>query len=378
MKRTATGQASASRTVIVPLGERAYPIEIGVGTLGAAGAAIAARTGAPRAVVVTEPGIGKRYAPTLLRSLRGAGLRADRIDVPRGEKHKSLREAGRIYEKLVGVGADRSTVIVALGGGKVGDLAGFVAATYLRGVPFVQVPTTVLAMVDSGVGGKVAVNLPQGKNLAGAFYQPRLVWIDVATLESLPTRERAAGMAEIVKAGAILDADFFARLERDAPRALALEPEALLPVLERACAIKADVVAKDERETGLRMLLNLGHTLGHAIEALQGYRGILHGEAVAIGMAYAALRSEELGLAPAGTALRLRELLARCGLPTDLPPFSRGAYLGALRVDKKRKDGRIRYVVLRAIGKADTVPLTPAEILPARKKTAGRGRGDRT
>jgi 3-dehydroquinate synthase len=377
MRRSTAEQGSASRTVSVDLGERSYPIEIGVGILGNAGAAIAARTGAQRAVVVTEPDIGRRYAGALLRSLRGAGLRADRIDVRRGEKYKSLREAGRIYEGLVKLGADRSTAIVALGGGKVGDLAGFVAATFLRGVPFVQVPTTVLAMVDSGVGGKVAVNLPQGKNLAGAFHQPRLVWIDAATLESLPMRERAAGMAEIVKAGAILDADFFARLERDALRALALEPEALLPVLERACAIKAEVVAKDERETGLRMLLNLGHTLGHAIEALKGYRGMLHGEAVAIGMAYAALRSEELGLAPAGTALRLRELLARCSLPTDLPPFSRGAYLGALRVDKKRKDGRIRYVVLRAIGKADTVPLTPAEILPARK-TAGRGRGDRT
>lgn len=353
------------RRVTVALGERSYPIEIGVGTLREAGPAIAERTGARQAVVVTEPGIGRRYAGALLQGLRKAGLRTARIDVPSGEKHKSLREAGRIYEALVGAGADRSTAIVALGGGKIGDLAGFVAATWMRGVPFVQVPTTLLGMVDSGVGGKVAVNLPQGKNLAGAFHQPRLVWIDATTLESLPMRERAAGMAEIVKAGAILDADFFACLERDAVRALALDMDALLPVLERACAIKADVVAKDERETGLRMLLNLGHTLGHAIEALQGYRGMLHGEAVAIGMAWAAQRSEELGLAPRGTAARLRELLARCALPTALPPFPRSAYLAALRVDKKRKNGRIRYVVLRGIGKAETVPLTPAEILPA-------------
>lgn len=377
MKR---GKAATSpRTVRVALGTRSYPIELGVGTLGRAGPAIAERTGARQAVVVTEPGIGRLYAATLLRSLQKAGLRTARIDVPRGEQHKSLRQAGRLYAALVAAGADRSSAIVALGGGKVGDLAGFVAATYLRGVAFVQVPTTVLAMVDSGVGGKVAVNLPQGKNLAGAFHQPRLVWIDVATLESLPARERAAGMAEIVKAGAILDARFFARLEREVERALALEPDALLPVLERACAIKATVVAKDERETGLRTLLNLGHTLGHAIEALQGYRGMLHGEAVAIGMAYAAQRSEELGLAPPGTATRLRELLARCALPTDLPAFPRSAYLAALRVDKKRSGARIRYVVLRAIGKADTVPLTPEEILPAaapgsgRRRKAGRG-----
>lgn len=346
------------------LGERSYPIEIGVGTLREAGLAIAERTGAKQAVVVTEPEIGRRFAGTLIRGLRTAGLRTARIEVPRGERHKSLRQAGRIYEALVEAGADRSTVIVALGGGKVGDLAGFVAATWLRGVPLVQVPTTVLAMVDSAVGGKVAVNLPQGKNLAGAFHQPRLVWIDAATLASLPPRERAAGMAEIIKAGAIRDADLFARLERDVEGALALETDVLLPILENACAIKAAVVEKDEREAGLRILLNFGHTVGHAIEALHRYRGILHGEAVAIGMAWAARRSEELGLAPAGTAARLGDLLRRCKLPALLPGFPRGAYLAALRVDKKRTDARIRYVVLRAIGKADSVALTPAEILP--------------
>lgn len=371
----AKARDEGSRRVMVALGERSYPIEIGVGTLGQAGPAIAERTGARQAVVVTEPGIGRRYAAPLLRGLRGAGLRTARIDVPSGEKHKSLREAGRIYEALLRVGADRDTAILALGGGKVGDLAGFVAATYLRGVPFVQLPTTLLAMVDSGIGGKVAVNLPQGKNLAGAFHQPRLVWIDVTTLGSLSARERAAGMAEVVKAGAILDAELFARLERDVERALALEAGALLPVLERACAIKADVVARDEREAGLRTLLNFGHTVGHAIEAMQGYRGILHGEAVAIGMCHAARRSEDLGLAPAGTAGRLRDLLARCLLPTELPLAPRATYLAALRVDKKRTGARIRYVVLRAIGKADTIPLTPAEILPAAAlRAAGRVR----
>lgn len=356
---------SERRRVTVALGERSYPIEIGAGTLRDAGGAIAERTGASRVVVVTEPAIGRRHGPALLRGMKAAGLSVARIEVPRGETHKSLRQASRIYEALLRAGADRSTAIVALGGGKVGDLAGFVAATWLRGVPFVQVPTTLLAMVDSSIGGKVAVNLPQGKNLAGAFHQPRLVWIDARTLETLAARERAAGMAEIVKAAAILDADFFARLERDAGRALALEMDALLPVIARACAIKADVVARDERETGLRMLLNFGHTVGHAIEALQRYRGILHGEAVAIGMVWAGRRSEELGLAPGGTAARLRDLLARCALPAAPPVFERRAYLAALRVDKKRTDARIRYVVLRGIGKADTVPLTPEQILPA-------------
>lgn len=359
------GEGGARRRVRVRLGERSYPIEIGAGTLRGAGRAIAERTGASRVVIVTEPAIGRRYAGPLVAGLKAAGLSVSRVDVPRGETHKSLRQAGRIYEALVRAAADRSTAIVALGGGKIGDLAGFVAATWLRGVPFVQVPTTLLAMVDSSVGGKVAVNLPQGKNLAGAFHQPRLVWIDAETLETLSPRERAAGMAEIVKAAAILDADLFARLEQDVEHALALDTAALLPVLERACAIKAAVVAKDEREAGLRMLLNFGHTVGHAIEALQRYRGVLHGEAVAVGMAWAARRSEEIGFAPAGTAERLRDLLARCALPVTLPPFSRSAYLAAVRVDKKRKGARIRYVVLRGIGKADTVPLTPAQILPA-------------
>lgn len=363
-----------ARSVEVALGERSYPIRIGVGTLARAGPELALRTGAKRAVIVSEPTIARRYGATLERALRSAGLTVGRALVPSGEKSKSLREAGKLYEALIGFGADRSTAVVALGGGKVGDLAGFVAATYLRGVPFVHVPTTLLAMVDSSVGGKVAVNLPQGKNLAGAFHQPRLVWIDAATLSSLDPRERAAGMAEIVKAGAILDAGFFACLERDVERALALDPDALVPILERACAIKAEVVEQDEREMGLRMLLNFGHTLGHAVETLKRYRGILHGEAVAMGMAYAARRSEELGLAPAQTATRLVELLGRCRLPTHLPPFPRNAYLAALRVDKKRRDAHVRFVVLRGLGRAETMPLTPEEILPVgAMATAARG-----
>jgi 3-dehydroquinate synthase len=343
-----TPATAMPRTLEVSLGERSYPIVIGMETLSAAGGEIARRTGATGAVVVTEPGIGRRYAGPLLRSLREAGLRARRIDVPSGDATKNLRQAARLYEAFLDRGVDRGTAIVALGGGMVGDLAGFAAASFLRGLPFVQVPTTLLAMVDSSVGGKVGVNLPRGKNLVGAFHQPQLVWIDAATLRSLPVRQRAAGFAEVIKAAAIQDADFFARLERDAEGVLGLDPSLLVPALERACAIKAGVVSRDERESGERMLLNLGHTLAHAVEALR--------------------RSESLGFAPPGTAERITALVERSGLPVELPDFPRKAYLSAVRVDKKRRDSRIRYIVLREIGRAEAVPLTPAEIFPARRR----------
>jgi 3-dehydroquinate synthase len=368
----------ALRSVEVALGERSYPILIGSGTLGDAGPEIARRTKSTRAVVVTVPPVGRRYAPRLLASLREAGLRAHRLDVPDGDASKNLRQVARLYDALLDLGADRSTAIVALGGGMVGDLAGFAAATYLRGVPFVQVPTSVLAMVDASIGGKVGVNLARGKNLVGAFHQPCLVWVDAATLRTLPVRERAAGLAEVVKAAAIRDAELFTRLERDAEGLLALDPEALLPVLERACAIKAEVVARDEREAGLRALLNFGHTLAHAIETLARYRGILHGEAVAIGTVFAARRGEALGATPAGTAERLAALLRRLGLPTEPPGHARRAYVQALRVDKKRTEAHIRFVVLRGIGAAETLPLMPTEIAaglaPGGRGGAGRSR----
>jgi 3-dehydroquinate synthase len=371
--RAATSGASVQRTVQVPLGDRSYPICIGVGTLGDAGGEIARLTKATRVAIVTVPAVRRRYAARLARSLRAAGLRSDVFEVPDGERSKTLRRAASLYEAFLAAGLDRSAAVVALGGGMVGDLAGFAAATYLRGVPFVQVPTTLLAMVDASVGGKVGVNLAQGKNLVGAFWQPRLVWIDAATLESLPARQRSAGMAEVIKHAAIWDPALFASLEAGLEAALRVEPEVIVPVLEANCAIKAEVVSRDEREQDLRMLLNFGHTLAHAVERLTGYGRQLHGEAVAAGMAYAARRSEELGLAPAGTAGRLVTLLERAALPTALPDRPRGAYLAALKVDKKKLDARIRYVVLRRIGGAETLPLTPAEILPSRswRQTAG-------
>jgi 3-dehydroquinate synthase len=369
-------RARGGRTVHVELGERSYPIRIGVDTLDRAGSEIAERTKARRAVVVTVPAVGRRYGARLERSLRAAGLRTHRLTVPDGDRSKSLRQVSRLYDAMLAFDADRGTAVVALGGGMVGDLAGFLAASFLRGVPFAQVPTTVLAMADASVGGKVGVNLPQGKNLVGAFYQPRLVWMDIGTLRSLPRRQRAAGLAEVIKHAVIWDPALFDRLEREVERVLALDPEPTIEVLARSCEIKAEVVSRDERETGLRMLLNFGHTLAHAIEALRGYRGVLHGEAVAMGMVFAARRSEELGLAPAGVAARLEGLLGRAGLPTRPPAHPRSAYLAALRVDKKRRDAHIRFVVLQGVGRAETVSLTPAEILPRSGASLGR-RGTR-
>jgi 3-dehydroquinate synthase len=362
----------APQTLRVELGARSYPIVIGHGTLGQLGAAVKARTAASKAFLITVPPVARRWAAPAQRSLRAAGLAVERFVIPDGERSKSLQQAEKLYDALLAAGADRGSVLIALGGGVVGDLAGFVAATLLRGVAFVQVPTTLLAMIDSSVGGKTGVNVKRGKNLVGAFHQPSLVWIDAATLKSLPRRELLAGLAEGVKHAAIRDARLFALLERELERLIELDPEILLPFLARNCAIKAEVVSRDEREAGERMLLNFGHTLGHAVEALSRYKGVLHGEAVAIGMSFAARRSEELGLATPGSAVRLVALLARAGLPTELPHFSRRAYLAAISSDKKRRDARIRFVALRAIGRAETVPLLASEILPEEERARAR------
>lgn len=353
------------RTLRVELGERSYPIRIGWDTLRDVGPAIARATKASQVALVTVPDVGRLYGAAVTRSLRDAGLGVHRFEVPNGDATKSLRQAAKLYDSFLAKGMDRESAVVALGGGMVGDLGGFVAATFLRGIPFVQVPTTLLSMVDASVGGKVGVNLAQGKNLVGAFHQPRLVWVDAAVLTSLPRRQVSAGLAEVIKAAAIRDATFFRQLERNIEDLLDLDPAHLLPVLERACAIKAAVVARDERERGLRRILNFGHTLGHAIEKARGYRGVLHGEAVAMGMVYAAQRSEELEIAQAGTKQRLDELVRRADLPAELPDLPRRVYLEALAVDKKRAGQKIGYVVLRKIGRSDVVPLTPAEILPA-------------
>lgn len=371
-RRAAARPAQALRRVRVGLGARSYDIVLGFGTLSALGTAMRARLPQCRsAMLVAPPQVNRHYGAQAARSLRAAGLRVRRIAAPDGERNKSLASARRLYEAMLNAEAQRSSAVVALGGGVVGDLAGFVAATLLRGLPLVQVPTTLLAMADASVGGKTGVNLPfgknkaGGKNLVGAFHQPRLVWMDAATLQTLPPRQLRAGWAEVVKHAAICDAALFARLERSAERLLAGEPQALLPVLARNCRIKASVVAKDEREAGPRALLNFGHTLGHAVEALSGYR-ILHGEAVAMGMVHAAALSESLGLCPSGSRARLAELLRRFGLPTELPAHPRAHYLRAMASDKKRSGAQIRCVVLREIGRAELLPLRPAQFYPAR------------
>jgi 3-dehydroquinate synthase len=359
-----TGRGRRQSTVPVDLGERSYTVDLGHDWLETIGRQIADRLGVERVALLSVPAVARRYAPILTRGLRAKGVRVGRIVVPDGDSTKNLGQLAKLYEQFLELGLDRQSAVVTLGGGVVGDLGGFAAATFLRGIPFVQVPTTVLAMVDASIGGKTGVNLKQGKNLVGAFHQPRGVFIDIATLGSLPRRQRAAGAAELIKAAAIWDAELFEWLESRIEAFLDLDSKVVIAALERACAIKAEVVERDEREGGLRRLLNFGHTLAHAIEAHAGYRDMLHGEAVAIGMVFAADRSEALGFAPAGTRERLESLLVRAGLPTQPPSRPRRAYLSAISVDKKREGGKIHFVVSKGIGSAGTALLGPKDIIP--------------
>jgi 3-dehydroquinate synthase len=304
------------------------------------------------------------YGETVREALKAGGFTAKILEVPAGEASKSLRQANRLFGKLPSLGLDRQSFVVALGGGVVGDLAGFVAATYLRGLALVQVPTTLLAQMDSSVGGKVGVNLPQGKNLVGAFYQPRLVLADTATLKTLPDRELCAGFAEVIKHGAIYDANFFGWLEREYQRVLRREHEAVVHAVGRSCEIKAEIVSKDERESGLRTILNFGHTVGHAMEALAEYVGLLHGEAVSMGMCCAAhLSVKRTGLAES-EAERLKTLLAASGLPTRLREgFNVDELMAAMRLDKKARNGKLRFVLLKRLGETVvTNAVTDADI----------------
>ncbi len=308
---------------------------------------------ASRAVVLSDRNVAAACAGPVVRALRRLRREVELIVLPPGETRKSLQVAEHLYESLLEFRMDRRSALVAVGGGVIGDLGGFVAATYLRGIPFVQVPTTLLAQVDASVGGKVAVNLPQGKNLVGVFHQPRTVLIDPGVLRTLPPREFAAGLAEVIKYGVIRDADLFAFLETHLDRIRSREPAALERILVRSVAIKARVVEKDERElSGAREILNYGHTVGHAIEALTGYRKYLHGEAVAIGMDRAARLAERLGrLAPAAVS-RQRDLLRRAGLPVEMPKLRAADLIAAVLRDKKTRDGKARFVLPERIGKA--------------------------
>jgi len=352
-------------TVQVLLADRSYPIRIRPGSLSDIGEALVKEFESRRVVVITTPRVGGAHYAAVSTSMARAQLEPHRIDVPEGDRAKTLRTATRLYDELLELGADRSTVMVGLGGGAVCDLTGFVASTFLRGLPVVQIPTTLLAQVDASVGGKTAINHPRGKNLIGTFYQPRLVWIDPDVLSTLPPRERRCGLAEVVKVAAIWDARFFAWLEENVDAVLKLDREALTHAISRACGIKAEVVGLDEREAGLRALLNFGHTFGHAIENVAGYRRVRHGEAVAMGMVFAARLSERFGLACEGVSERLSKLLERIGLPIEPHDWTKekNAYLRAIAVDKKIRDEKVGFVVLREIGRAGLYPVSPERII---------------
>ena len=338
-------------TLQVQLGERSYPILVGENLLAQSGR-LSPWLGKGSAVVVTNETVGNRYGEQT-RHLLGAHF-AEQIILPDGEQHKHLDSVSSIYDRLMAGKYDRKTTLVALGGGVVGDIAGFAAATYQRGINLVQIPTTLLAQVDSSVGGKTAVNHPQGKNMIGAFHQPRCVLIDTGVLGSLPDREVRAGLAEVVKYGLILDAGFFDWLEANAGAIMALAADKLRYLIRRCCEIKSEVVAADERESGIRALLNLGHTFGHAIETASGYGTLLHGETIAMGMVMAADLSCRHGWIDADSAVRVRRVIEDVfGLPA-IPPTDIGVeqYLDLMASDKKAEQGRIRFILLQAIGRA--------------------------
>ncbi len=352
------------KQVEVGLGTRSYPIWIGHDLLPELTAALEAVQFPRRVGIVTNPTVGALYGEPVVAALRAGGRQVHVIQVPDGEQYKNLSTLEQIYDTLIDWRFDRYCGLLALGGGVIGDLTGFAAATYLRGVPFVQVPTTLLAQVDSSVGGKTGVNHPQGKNLIGAFYQPRHVHIDVALLTTLPEREYAAGLAEVVKYGIIRDANFFAWLEREQAALTARGPEALETAVMNSCQIKADVVESDENEQGLRAILNYGHTFGHAVETLAGYGVIRHGEAVAIGMVMAAKAAFRLGFGARADIARITAILQAFGLPVEPPVFPAEDYLTVMRHDKKSRDGSIRLVLNHGIGMAGLHEVeTPRELL---------------
>ncbi|HEY0178006.1 MAG TPA: 3-dehydroquinate synthase [Dokdonella sp.] len=339
-------------TVEVALGERAYPIWIGAGLLADAARWRAAVRGR-HVLVVSNATVAPLYLARVEAGLDG--FAAASLTLPDGEAYKTLASVERVFDALAVLGAHRDATVVALGGGVVGDLAGFAAACWMRGVDCVQMPTTLLAMVDSSVGGKTGVNLAAGKNLVGAFHQPRAVVADTGTLATLPPREYRAGLAEVVKYGAIGDAAFLAWLERHADALNARDAAALTAAVAASCRYKAGVVARDEHERGERALLNFGHTFAHALESETGYTTLLHGEAVAIGMVLAARLSAELGRAPAADAHRLAALLGALGLPVAPPPCDAARLLERMRLDKKNLSGRLRLILWRGVGRAEIV-----------------------
>ena len=353
--------ASGNSTIVpVALGERGYDIHIGPGLLERAGDLAGPLLARPFTVIVTDENVAEAHLPGLQDSLKNAGILAEAVVLPAGEGTKSFAMLEKLTDRLLALKVERGDTIIALGGGVIGDLAGFAAAILRRGVDFIQIPTSLLAQVDSSVGGKTGISTPRGKNLIGAFHQPRLVLADIAALDTLPLRQLRAGYGEVVKYGALGDAAFFAWLETNGPAILRRDHAALTEAVARCCRAKAGIVARDEREGGERALLNLGHTFGHALEAETGYSDrLLHGEAVAIGMVQAFDYAHELGLCPAEDGQRLRRHLAASGLPVDMSALGLAGgeetaerLLEHIGQDKKVKGGQLTFILARGIGKA--------------------------
>lgn len=334
------------QTLHVDLGDRSYPIHIGSNLLLQTDL-LTPHVASKQVAIITNTTVAPLYLQTLVDSLQRGGITALPIILPDGEKYKNSDTLNLIYDALLQNRCERRTTLIALGGGVIGDLTGYAAATYLRGVPFIQIPTTLLSQVDSSVGGKTGINHPLGKNMIGAFYQPKLVLADIDTLKTLPQRELSAGLAEVIKYGLIRDADFFLWLERNMSKLVNLDPAALSYAIYRSCQNKAEVVATDEHETGERALLNLGHTFGHAIENAMGYGVWLHGEAVAAGTVLAAQFSHRLGWLKSGDFERIIRIFKAAGLPTDPPALGAEKYLDLMGMDKKVIDGKIRLVLLK-------------------------------
>jgi 3-dehydroquinate synthase len=353
--------SSTSISLQVSLADRSYPIFIGENLLGQAERL---KPYLRRQVaVITNTTVGELYLEPLLGTLAQQGVKTLSVVLPDGEEHKNWQTLNLVFDQLLQARCERSTTLVALGGGVVGDIGGFAAATYQRGIPFVQIPTTLLAQVDSSVGGKTAINHPLGKNMIGAFYQPKLVLADTSTLDTLPDRELSAGLAEVIKYGLIRDREFFGWLEQNVAVLLARDKRALAHAIVKSCEHKAVVVAADERETGERALLNLGHTFGHAIESALGYGTWLHGEAVAAGTVLAAELSCRMGLMPRDEVERVRALLAAAHLPIEAPALGLDRYLEFMGHDKKIDQGRLRLILLKRIGEAFVTSEFPQELL---------------
>ncbi|HEU0234660.1 MAG TPA: 3-dehydroquinate synthase [Gallionella sp.] len=357
------------QTLTVSLGERSYPIHIGSGLLGHA-ELLQHVLPRKRAAVVTNTTVAPLYLGKLQQTLQAIGVSSMPVILPDGEEYKNLATLNLIYDALLTNRCERATPLIALGGGVIGDMTGYAAATYLRGVPFIQIPTTLLAQVDSSVGGKTGINHPLGKNMIGAFYQPQLVLADTDTLNTLPDNELAAGIAEVIKYGLIRDLPFLEWLEQNMGKLLARDTEALQYAIARSCRNKAEVVAADERESGERALLNLGHTFGHAIESGMGYGNWLHGEGVAAGTIMAADLSQRLGWISAQDVARIRSLFERAGLPTVAPDLGVEKYLELMELDKKVEGGKMRFVLLKGIGHATVSGDVPEELLRQTLETA--------